>query len=405
MSRENNKVPRLRFPEFRDAGDWEEKRLGEVATFANHRVGISKILLEQFVSTESLLPDYGGIKIATKLPPDGTAILFKKGDILISNIRPYLKKVWFSNKSGGTSNDVIVVRARKTGFSRYLSFVLINDSFINYVMESAKGVKMPRGDINQIKEFPVAFPKDEQEQQKIADCLSSLDDLITAQTQKLAHLKTHKKGLMQQLFPAEGETVPKLRFPEFRDAGDWEEKPFGSVATFINGRAYKQEDLLDKGKYRVLRVGNFFSNKEWYFSNLELESNKYCDDGDLLYAWSASFGPRIWRGEQVIYHYHIWKVLENDGINRDFLFILLDYETEKMKSHSANGLGLLHITKGAIEGWKCYIPTLPEQQKIADCLSSLDDLITAQTQKLAKLKTHKKGLMQQLFPAADEVNG
>ena len=207
MSGKNNKLPRLRFPEFRDAGDWEEKRLGEVATFANHRAGISKILLEQFVSTENLLPDYGGIKIATKLPPDGTAILFKKGDILISNIRPYLKKVWFSNKSGGTSNDVIVVRARKTGFSRYLSFVLINDSFINYVMESAKGVKMPRGDINQIKEFPVAFPKDEQEQRKIADCLSSLDDFITAQTQKLAHLKTYKKGLMQQLFPASDEKI------------------------------------------------------------------------------------------------------------------------------------------------------------------------------------------------------
>jgi len=94
--------------------------------------------------------------------------------------------------------------------------------------------------------------------------------------------------------------VPKLRFPAFRDAGEWKSTTFGAAAAFINGKAYKQEELLDQGKYRVLRVGNFFTNKEWYFSDLELEENKYCDSGDLLYAWSASFGPRIWTGEKVI---------------------------------------------------------------------------------------------------------
>ena len=152
---------------------------------------------------------------------------------------------------------------------------------------------------------------------------------------------------MQQLFPAEGENMPRLRFAEFKDAGEWEEATLGSAARFINGRAYKQEELLDKGTYRVLRVGNFFTNKEWYYSDLELEEDKYCEDGDLLYAWSASFGPRIWRGEKTIYHYHIWKVEPNDAIDKNFLFILLDYETEKMKSQSANGFALLHITKGA----------------------------------------------------------
>ncbi|MBJ6610265.1 MAG: restriction endonuclease subunit S [Candidatus Thiothrix moscowensis] len=203
--------------------------------------------------------------------------------------------------------------------------------------------------------------------------------------------------------PEKKALVPALRFPEFQNAGMWDENTFGGVATFINGRAYKQEELLDTGKYRVLRVGNFFSNNEWYYSDLELEDNKYCKNGDLLYAWSASFGPRIWKEEKVIYHYHIWKVVENEGINKTFLFILLGYETERMKSCSANGLGLMHITKGAIENWKCYLPKIDEQQKIADCLSSIDDLITAQTQKLAALKAHKKALMQQLFPAEGET--
>ena len=209
---------------------------------------------------------------------------------------------------------------------------------------------------------------------------------------------------MQQLFPREGETVPRLRFPEFLDAGEWKETTFGSAATFLNGRAYKQEELLEQGKYRVLRVGNFFTNNNWYYSDLELDEDKYCDNGDLLYAWSASFGPRIWHGEKVIYHYHIWKVLEKNGIDKKFLFVLLNYETERMKSQSANGLGLMHITKGAIESWKCFIPEKDEQLKIADCLSSIDDLISNQGQKLETLKTHKKGLMQQLFPSVGGVD-
>jgi type I restriction enzyme S subunit len=198
-------------------------------------------------------------------------------------------------------------------------------------------------------------------------------------------------------------SVPKLRFPEFRDSGEWEEKKLGEVATFYNGKAYKQEELLDQGKYRVLRVGNFFTNNNWYYSDLELDDTKYCDYGDLLYAWSASFAPRVWDGEKIIYHYHIWKVVEKKNIDKKFLFIILEHETERLKDQSANGLGLLHITKGTIEGWKCGFPTLPEQKKIADCLTSIADRITAETQKLDTLKAHKKGLMQQLFPAEGET--
>jgi type I restriction enzyme S subunit len=198
-------------------------------------------------------------------------------------------------------------------------------------------------------------------------------------------------------------SVPKLRFPEFRDSGEWEEKKLGEVATFYNGKAYKQEELLDQGKYRVLRVGNFFTNNNWYYSDLELDDTKYCDYGDLLYAWSASFAPRVWDGEKVIYHYHIWKVVEKKNIDKKFLFIILEHETERLKDQSANGLGLLHITKGTIEGWKCGFPTLPEQKKIADCLTSIADRITAESQKLDTLKAHKKGLMQQLFPTEGET--
>ncbi|MCZ2990770.1 restriction endonuclease subunit S, partial [Acinetobacter baumannii] len=120
--------------------------------------------------------------------------------------------------------------------------------------------------------------------------------------------------------------------------------------------------------------------------------------------WSATFGPKIWHGEKVIYHYHIWKVSRNKDVAQKFLFVLLDRETEKMKSQSANGLGLLHITKGTIENWKCYKPKFEEQEKIADCFSSIDTLITSQAEKIESLKKHKKGLIQGLFPSIEEVS-
>jgi type I restriction enzyme S subunit len=192
--------------------------------------------------------------------------------------------------------------------------------------------------------------------------------------------------------------IPQLRFPGFSD--EWEERPLKDVSTFFNGKAYKQAELLSSGKYPVLRVGNFFTNNSWYYSNLELDENKYCDNGDLLYAWSASFGPRIWAGEKVIYHYHIWKVINHSQVTKKFLFIVLDNETAKMKAQSANGFALLHITKGTIENWKINLPTRQEQQKIAAFLTAVDNKIEQLSKKQALLGSWKKGLMQQIFSQA-----
>src|SRR4051812_5676420 len=118
----------------------------------------------------------------------------------------------------------------------------------------------------------------------------------------------------------------------------YQTKKLRQVCELINGRAYSKSELLGTGKYRVLRVGNFFTNDHWYYSDLELKENKYCDTGDLLYAWSASFGPRIWNGGKVIYHYHIWKVLHNATlIDRKFLFYFFQWDTEKVKEDHGTG--------------------------------------------------------------------
>lgn len=194
-------VPELRFDEFKNKPKWDTKELSQVTTLIKEKKHIDNFTINNYVSTENIKPDFLGIDIASQLPLNCRVTTFNSGDILISNIRPYLKKIWFADKSGGASNDVLVIRCKSNVSNAYLSFILKNDNFINYVMSGAKGVKMPRGDINLIKKFTVTLPS-VSEQKKIANFLSSLDELIAAETQKLATLKTHKTGLMQQLFPA-----------------------------------------------------------------------------------------------------------------------------------------------------------------------------------------------------------
>lgn len=128
----------------------------------------------------------------------------------------------------------------------------------------------------------------------------------------------------------------------------WPKEELGQFAKLINGRAYKQEELLSTGPTPVLRVGNFFSNRSWYFSDLELEEEKYCNEGDLLYAWSASFGPRIWEGPRAIYHYHIWKVEVTERVEKRFLYYLLELDSVNIK---AEGRRQWHCYGSCNKGW------------------------------------------------------
>lgn len=170
------------------------------------------------------------------------------------------------------------------------------------------------------------------------------------------------------------------------DGFEVEWKALGEVCRFINGRAYKQPELLGKGKYPVLRVGNFFTNDNWYYSDLELDKDKYCDSGDLLYAWSASFGPRIWDGGKVIYHYHIWKVVpDTDLILKKFLFYLLEWDTNALKSEHATGSTMMHVTKGAIESRLVPIPCPDNPKKSFEIQAEIVRILDAFTELTAEL--------------------
>lgn len=402
-------IPKLRFPEFRGEPGWKEVPLEQIAertTTKNLDGSIARVLTNSAEHGILDQRDYFDKDIANAGNIDGYYIV-DLGDYVynprISTLAP-VGPISRNNIGKGVMSPLYTVfrfTDENTDFYQHYFKTVSWHLYLRRV--SSMGARHDRMSITtgDFMAMPVPTPLPH-EQKKIAECLSSLDGLIAAEGRKLAALRDHKRGLMQQLFPQPGQTQPRLRFPEFRNKGGWTSKKLGQAATFFNGRAYQKDELLDEGKYKVLRVGNFFTNDQWYHSDLELDETKYCEEGDLLYAWSASFGPRIWHGERVIYHYHIWKVVESEGINKHFLFVCLDRETERMKTQSANGLGLLHITKGTIEGWDCVFPEIDEQIRIADCLTALDTRIAAQAAKIDALKTHKRGLMQQLFPASEE---
>ncbi|WP_312982697.1 restriction endonuclease subunit S, partial [Leuconostoc falkenbergense] len=206
---------------------------------------------------------------------------------------------------------------------------------------------------------------------------------------KVDLLKQLKQAYLQKIFSQ------KLRFAGFSE--DWAQRKLGEYVNFLNGRAYKQTELLDKGRYRVLRVGNFNTNDRWYYSDLELEQHKYANKGDLLYLWATNFGPEIWNEEKVIYHYHIWKLeLLNNNLNKQYLYTWLMTDKERIKQNT-NGTTMVHVTKRNMEQRDFQFPSIEEQIKVGSFFKQLDNLITLNQQKLNLLKKQKQAFLKKMF--------
>ncbi len=247
-----------------------------------------------------------------------------------------------------------------------------------------------------------------QEQTAIANVLSDSDALIDALEQLIAKKQAIKSATMQQLltgrtrlpaFALRPDGTPKGYKPS--ELGeipeDWEVVSLGDASQFINGRAYALHEWESSG-VPVIRLQNLTGRgDEYYYSNLQLPERQYCDFGDLLFMWSATFGPVIWKGSKAIYHYHIWKIECKSGNNKAFLFYLLGDMTERLKNSSSSGGTMLHVTKEKMESTKSIFPSIEEQTAIATILSDMDNELQALTQKLEKARALKQGMMQQLL--------
>lgn len=226
------------------------------------------------------------------------------------------------------------------------------------------------------------------EQQKIADCLSSIDALIKAAENKIDELKAHKKGLMQQLFPAEEKTVPILRFPEFQNAGEWKQTTIGAICTISNGKSNVQ-DNVQNGKYPL------FDRSE-----IIKASNKFLFDCEaIIIPGEGRFIPKYYIGKFDL-HQRAY-ALKDFTCHALFVYHYITAFSFILTQKAVKST-VLSLRMPILEAFPLLLPNIQEQQKIANCLSSVDDLITAQTNRLEALRNHKKGLMQQLFPNIDE---
>ena len=215
-------VPNLRFPEFQ--GEWEKCKLGDISEFSKDRLNSKGLSCDNYVATENMLQDYQGIVAASNIPSSTNVIKFSKGDVLLSNIRPYLKKVWYADRDGGCSADVLVFKALSACIPDFLHYVIANDRFINFAMSGAKGVKMPRGDKEQMKTYEIGLPSIE-EQKKIAKLLSLLDERITTQNKIIDKLQSLIKGISSRIFTS-------IQGIEYR---------MGDIVTITNGNSNVQD--------------------------------------------------------------------------------------------------------------------------------------------------------------------
>lgn len=232
------------------------------------------------------------------------------------------------------------------------------------------------------------------EQTAIGNLFQTIDKTIGLQRRKHEQTQTLKKSLLGKMFPQANQSQPDIRLKSF--SGDWVEYRLGDIANLINGRAYKQDELLDSGKYPVLRVGNFNTNTHWYYSDLELDDKFYVNQGDLLYTWATIFAPYLWSGNKAIYHYHIWKLDLTCSLDKLFTFHLLKAEEVSLTSNT-NGSTMIHVTKGEMENKKIKIPSIEEQKAIGKLLKQLDDTLTLQTKQLKTLENLKKALLAKMF--------
>lgn len=391
----NTIVPTLRFPEFQDEEGWANKIFSQL-----FEIGSGK---DYKHLSDGNIPVYGSggymLSVNDYLYEGESVCIGRKGTI---------NKPMFLTGKFWTVDTLFYTHSFNKCLPKFIYFIFQNIDWLSY--NEAGGIpSLSKTTISKIESYVPSLP----EQQKIADCLSSLDELIEVESQRLEALKKHKKGLMQQLFPAEGETVPQLRFPEFWDDGEWEEKNLGDVAFLTSSKRVHLADYVSKGIpfYRGKEISLLKSQNPiediLYISEEQYEEikEKYGvpQIGNILITAVGTLGNVYCISSNEKFYFKdgnlIW--LKDISENPIFLEILLDFYRDKVLA-SAIGSSQKALTISALNKLTLKFPVKPEQHKIADCLSSLDEQVATQSQQIETLKVHKKGLMQQLFPTIED---
>ncbi len=436
-------VPKLRFPEFRGTKGWELHPLGPMTTKVGSGITPTggeknyKKAGRPFVRSQNvgwgalLLDDVAHIDEATHQSFDSSEIAADDVLLNITGASIGRSSMAIARIVGGNVNQhVCIIRLNRDELHPLLlNQYLISESGQAQIDSFQAGGNRQGLNFAQIRSFTIPVPPSLEEQQKIAECLSSVDELMAAQARKVDAIKTHKKGLMQQLFPREGETQPRLRFPEFQNAGEWIVTTVGGLIEGgilfppkdgNHGNMHpKSSDYVANGIPFIMASdlnGGLIDIENCHFITKEQADTLqkgFAKEGDVLLSHKGTVGevavvrkintPFLMLTPQVTYY----RVKDHKQLLNEFmaqLFVAETFQSNLLQVSGGGTRAYIGITEQA--KLRMQLPKqITEQKRIASCLSSLDALITAETQKLEALKTHKKALMQQLFPSPEEVDG
>lgn len=435
MSKEYKLIPELRFPEFKNEGEWKESLLGSEAEIKG-RIGYRGYTVADIVEkgkgaitlSPSNFDENGRLQfekctyITWEKYEESPEIMLEVGQTVLVKTASVGKTAYVESlPEKATVNPQIVVLKPKKIFNRFLANSVAHQNTQIQINNCVGAGAIPNISQEIISKLKILVPPDKErkEQQKIASCLSSLDEVITAHSEKLELLKKHKTGLMQNLFPQEGENVPKYRFKEFENEGKWVEE---SIQKLIDKKAIvshldgnhgalypKAEEFSTEG-IPYISANDFISGLINFSKCKFLPVNKakqfkkgVAKNGDILFAHNATVGPVA--KLVTTFPYVILSTTatyfrcDNEKLINDFLLYALtspSFVKQYTRVMSQSTRNQVPITTQ--REFTLHLPKPKEQQKIASCLSSLDALITSQTEKIEQLKLHKRGLMQGLFP-------
>jgi type I restriction enzyme S subunit len=418
-------VPKLRFPEFQSSGNWTTEKLGALATISTEKVGTNSCVPMSITSGVGLVSqedkfgrviagdsyknylllrpnDFAYNKSATKEYPEGFLTLYSG-----TKLAAVPNSIFTCFRINGDSPD-----------ARFLNYQFSDNLHGRWLRQFIQVGARAHGSLsindNDLMALPVPVPAGTTsvyEQQKIAAFLSSVDELVAVQAQKVAALKTHKKGLMQQLFPLDGETQPSLRFPEFRNAGKWVSNTLGNIfETTSGGTPSRTEKVYWNGTIPWITTSlvdfQVISNAEEFITTegLENSSAKLFPKGTVLmamYGQGKTRGQVALLGIEAATNQACAAILPRNDIDPYFVFTNLAGRYDEIRGMSNSG-GQENLSQGLIREIPFAFPQdREEQQKVTSCLSTLDALITAEARRLQALISHKRGLMQKLFPSPE----
>ena len=371
-------------------------KLSDICDFRKGKVDVSKLTLKTYISTENMLPNKGGITEANSLPTIQLTQEYKKGDVLVSNIRPYFKKIWRAKYDGGCSNDVLVFQGNSNIDGDFLYYVLANGDFFDYSMATSKGTKMPRGDKTSIMQYEVPV-FDVDTQRKIASVLRCLDEKIELNS-------TINKNLEQQaqaIFANEFLSLDTL--PE-----GWKQASLIDIADYLNGLAMQKyrptadESGIPVLKIKELRQGCCDNNSE--LCSPSIKSDYIIHDGDVIFSWSGSLLVDLWCGGICGLNQHLFKVTSNK-YDKWFYYAWTKHHLDRFVAVAADKATTMgHIKRDELAKAEVLIPNKKDYDRIGALLQPIYEMIISNRIENKKLAATRDTLLPKLMNGEIDIS-